>query len=668
MMSEGSEKLTGLKDQLVNRSLSRRRFAGVSAGAFAAAMLGGAALPSMGHVVMAQDGGKEFHSAYPFDEPPKGHFNSFASTGSILQGPTTVYGDLIISPLAMFYWATQTWEPLLATDWAFIKSGASAATPGASAVASAIASAVASPVASPIASPATGGGLDGVSALAGKAAIVAPPGADTFVVKLREGVIWSDDSAFTAKDVVDTFWCLRIMSNVVWNFIDDVQAVDDHTVSFHMSVPATVVERYVIRASNPRPSSIYADWAQKSRDLFSSGKTMDDPEGKQLLDQFNQFRPDKVIATGLYTIDIPSITGAQMTLPKNPKAWNADKALFDKIINYNGETDTITPVVLAKEVDYATHGFAPASTEQMIASGIRILRPPTYAGAALYMNIGKLSAAFGDEKVRQGLAHAINRDQSGTVSLGPSGVGVKLMAGFSDNSVPLWVPDPSVLNAYENDADKASALLQEAGWSKNGDKWKTPDGNDAKFELTFPAEFADYSATGSDLADQLTNWGIETTPRAITYTQQPVDMDKGDFELGIQGWGSSNNPHPHFSFVVPFLTRNYPIAKNNGGRGIDFPLEQDTKVAGKVNIEQLITDSARGLDTEKQKAEVTTIAQVFNELLPCIPLYERYGNNAALEGVRVKAWPADDDPLLKNAFYADGIPTLLMYTGKIEPV
>ncbi|MGI8406645.1 MAG: hypothetical protein ACR2OE_18100, partial [Thermomicrobiales bacterium] len=105
-MSDRSGKPTGLKDQLLSRSFSRRRFAGVSAGAFAAAMMGGSVLPSMGRVVMAQRGGKEFHAAWPYDEPPKGHFNSFASTGNILQGPTTVYGDLIIEPLAMFYWAT----------------------------------------------------------------------------------------------------------------------------------------------------------------------------------------------------------------------------------------------------------------------------------------------------------------------------------------------------------------------------------------------------------------------------------------------------------------------------------------------------------------------------------------------------------------------------------
>jgi hypothetical protein len=32
------------------------------------------------------------------------------------------------------------------------------------------------------------------------------------------------------------------------------------------------------------------------------------------------------------------------------------------------------------------------------------------------------------------------------------------------------------------------------------------------------------------------------------------------------------------------------------------------------------------------------------------------------------AWPPDDDPMLKQSPYGDGIPTLLMFTGKIEAV
>ena len=627
------------------RTLSRRRLMQSTAGGFAAAMLAGGTLPGgFGKVVMAQDGGKEFHSAWPYLDPGAGgHFNSFV-TKAILNEPTpgTVYGDLIQEPLGMYYWASNEWLPLLATEWAFIQAGGSAG-----------ASPAASPEASPGASPAAGG-ID--------------VNADTFEVKLREGVVWSDDAPFTAQDVVDTLWCLRIIQNTVWKYLDDVQAVDDLTVRCHMSLPSTEVERYVIRVAYPRPSSVFGEWAQKARDLFSGGKTMDDPEGKQLLDQFNQFRPENVPASGPFMIDPASITGAQMSLVKNDKAWNADQVKFDKIVNYNGETDTISAVVLSKEIDYATHGFAVATEKQMMDEGIRILRPPVYSGPSLYINYATLTA-WADERVRQAIAHAVNREQNGTIALANSGIAQKYMTGMSDNLVPKWMSESDIaaLNQYEYDPDKAASLLQEVGWTKDGDIWKTPDGQDAAYELTFPAEFADWSAAGQDLSEQLTTFGIQVTPRAITFTQQPIDVDKGNFQLAIQGWGSSNNPHPHYSYAQAFFTHN-TLAVNNGGKGIAFPLEQDTQVAGKVDLDKLTVDAAEGLDQEKQKANVTTIAQVFNELLPIIPLFERYGNNAALEGVRVKAWPADDDPILKNSPYADGIPTMLMLTGKLEPV
>ena len=56
----------------------------------------------------------------------------------------------------------------------------------------------------------------------------------------------------------------------------------------------------------------------------------------------------------------------------------------------------------------------------------------------------------------------------------------------------------------------------------------------------FPAEFADYSATGTNVAEQLTNFGFKISPRAVTYTQVGPDVDAGKFQMVIQGWGTPN--------------------------------------------------------------------------------------------------------------------------------
>ena len=116
--------------------------------------------------------------------------------------------------------------------------------------------------------------------------------------------------------------------------------------------------------------------------------------------------------------------------------------------------------MLSKKVDYATHGFPVATEKEFANKEIRVLRPPVYSGPALFLNLDKLTE-FKDVRARQALAHAINRDQNGTVSLAESGKGVKFMSGFSDLQVPDWLSEEEQgeLNQYEFDQDKAASLL-----------------------------------------------------------------------------------------------------------------------------------------------------------------------------------------------------------------
>jgi peptide/nickel transport system substrate-binding protein len=154
----------------------------------------------------------------------------------------------------------------------------------------------------------------------------------------------------------------------------------------------------------------------------------------------------------------------------------------------------------------------------------------------------------------------------------------------------------------------------------------------------------------------------------VTDTQEPDHIDRGDFQMAIQAWGATTQPHPHFSFVQDLFTHNIPIAANLGGKGMAFPLKQSTDALGDVDLEQLVINAPLGLDEAAQKANVTQAAIAFNELMPMIPLFERYGNNAALEGVRVASWPQESDPILLNALYGDNFAVMLLLTGQLKPV
>jgi len=615
--------------------LSRRRLIGTSIAAAAAAT-------TAPRITVGQDGERIFHGFWPYASPPQSHYNDFV-TDAIVKTPN-IYGDLVYQPFALYTWATREWLPLMATSWAFINPGGVGATPAA----------IASPAASPVAD---ADPLVGIG--------VVEPGSTVFQVKLREGTIWSDDQPFTSADVVATFTLQRLMSNVVWKYLESVEAVDDHTVNFHMSQPSTVVQRYVLRTST-QSRGVYGEWADRAAGIVHGGKTNEDPEWLQLLDEFNQFRPDRVVASGPMIIDMATMSESTFEFVLNPKAWNAEGFPFDKILDYNGSGDVVVSSTINGDFDYSTGAYAPAVEEEILAQGFRIVRPPIYSGPAIIFNYGK-HPSFADPRVRQAIACAINRDDNGFFSLAESGVASIYMGGCSDNHLDDWLSADELagLDPYAYDLDRATQLLTDAGWTKDGDTWLQPDGSQASFEFSWPAEFPDWSAAAQHAVDSLTTFGFQLEARAITSTQHPIDVDKGNFDLAVRGWGSSSNPHPHFSYTTAFFVHN-TLAINNGGEGMQFPLEQEVPGVGTVNLEQLTLDSADGLDEEAQKEKVATIARVYNAILPAVPLWERYGNNPIVEGVRVNPWPPDEHPIYQNSPYADGIVTMFMLTNQIS--
>ncbi|MCW5852400.1 MAG: ABC transporter substrate-binding protein [Anaerolineae bacterium] len=484
---------------------------------------------------------------------------------------------------------------------------------------------------------------------------------DFFTVKLRQGVKWSDGSDFTSDDVVSTFLLRRVVGDSVWKYIDKVEAPDKQTVRFHFSNPTSVAPRFILKM-RIRPNSVYKDLAAKAKPLADQNKAADSPENQALRQELTQFRPQNFVTSGPFKLDPASITSSRLTLVKNPGGFAADKVAFDTIVLYNGETPDITPVVLQKEVDYATHGFPPATEKSFQDNGVRIIRPATVSGPALFVNF--TNKILAKPEVRQAIAYAVKRDENGVVSLGKSGVAVKYMTGFSDNLVPTWVDKAAVdkLNQYAYDPKKADELLKAAGFTKGSDGvYAGPDGR-MEFELTAPAEFADWSAAAENLAKQLTDFGIKTAFRGVQFQQHVQDVQQGKFVMAIRAWGAGN-PHPFFSYEADLLTFNAPLSP---GVGMSFPFKQT--VAGKeMDLNAMITATAKGTDEKAQIPSVTDMAVAFNQLLPIIPLWERYGNNASLENARVSAYPPDTDPIWKNPVYADNPVVVLLMDGRLKP-
>ena len=127
--------------------------------------------------------------------------------------------------------------------------------------------------------------------------------------------------------------------------------------------------------------------------------------------------------------------------------------------------------------------------------------------------------------------------------------------------------------------------------------------------------------------------------------------------------GARATPHPFFSYEADLLTLNAPLSP---GPGMGFPFSQSVD-GTTTDLNALITKTAEGTDEAAQKGPVSQLALAYNQLLPTVPLWERYGNNASLEGTRVANFPPDSDPIWKNPVYADNSVVIMLLDGRLKP-
>jgi peptide/nickel transport system substrate-binding protein len=228
--------------------------------------------------------------------------------------------------------------------------------------------------------------------------------------------------------------------------------------------------------------------------------------------------------------------------------------------------------------------------------------------------------------------------------------------------VPDWISpsDLSKLKPYEFSTSKAEQFMKDAGYAKGSDGIWAKGGKKLEYELVFPSDFADWSSAATHAAESLTKFGIKVTPRGLVNSTQQPEVNDGKHAFFVRAWGIGSAPHPQYSFIQDLRTHNTTPA----GGGMKYPLKQKLASGKEINFDELINQTGDGTDEAKQKAAVTELALAFNELLPIIPLWQRFGNNPINDKKRVAGWPPDGDGIYKNPD-ADSFAMTLLIRGTI---
>jgi peptide/nickel transport system substrate-binding protein len=295
--------------------------------------------------------------------------------------------------------------------------------------------------------------------------------------KLKEGVVWSDGEPLTAEDVRFTWEFVVNEATAATTFatydvIEDIEVVDDLTVTLHF------------KDANPQwfgpftggyvgqvlPSHILKDFVgEKARDAEFNLKPIGTGPYK-----VDEFRPGDVINLSINETfrdetrpyfkqvewkgggDATSAARAVLQSGETDYGWNlqVEKQVLDQLAGESGAGELL--IVPGTSVEQILVNFADPNAE---VDGARS-EPSTQ------------HPFLSDLKVRQAFATSCDRETIATELYGPAG-----QATANELVAPTKFVSPNT--SFTFDVEAAGTLLDEAGWTLDGDK-RSKDGVEMK--------------------------------------------------------------------------------------------------------------------------------------------------------------------------------------------
>lgn len=405
----------------------------------------------------------------------------------------------------------------------------------------------------------------------------------TFTVKLNTAAKWQDGEAFTADDVVYTIQTLKEHPALdyyrLWgdNRLKDVKAADGDTVAFELSAPFPSLPNYL--------STVYI----VPKHLFSK----ENPE---------TFLNKNPIGTGPFVFQ--SINESAIILKANTSYFGGAPKISELVIQRFKDSPGLTLALQKGEIQGSTGTLAMPSLPKLLENKDNKLQQ--YPGLSTYaVIINNDKPGLKDPVVRKAIQLAIDKKElvekgeMGAATIGNPGF---LSQGFGD------LVDQSLLDSpdYQPDIDKASQLLAQAGYKKNGKGIYEKDGVELSFVYYTAANAPAQNKEASMITDWLAKAGIGTTIKMATWPELTSIATSGNYDL-IQN-GITVPPDPQAALEVFHSKMTAPIGQNTPG--LNWMRFRDDQVDAWLDQASTASETERAALYKKIQDRIAELAPV----------------------------------------------------------
>ncbi len=442
----------------------------------------------------------------------------------------------------------------------------------------------------------------------------------TLTVTTREGVTFSDGEPFSAQDVAFTFNYLREHPELdtagVWALgLESVQAADDTTVVFTFSEPNTplftdIVGRTIV------PEHIWEGVADPVQE------TNENPVG-----------------TGPFLLE--SFAPQLIKVVKNPNYWLAGQPYVDgvtwQVVNSN---QSALLLLLQDQADYAytqipnvAQVYNARNPEQYVSWW------PTNNDNILYLNTAK--APFNDVAFRRAVAMAIDKDDVAAKAYAGTSVTAAHASGIIPAQREEWLNADLLGAGYGFDPDAARAMLEEAGYTYDGDALVSPEGEPLPtFNILVGAGWTDFITMAQVISQNLGAIGVRSSIQQENWGSYSRGLQSGTYDMAISWGWTSSSASPYYLYS---RSLDPAFSADEIGQLAESNMSRFTDPA----VTEALTTFRRSSDFAVQKAAVNEIASVVIEQVPYVPLNDRvHFSNFNLS--TFTGWPSPEDP------YTDG--------------
>ena len=423
----------------------------------------------------------------------------------------------------------------------------------------------------------------------------------TWTFKLRDGVKWTDGKPLTSEDVVFTY---RLMFDPDYK---DVESSFRGNLSTYLkSIEAPDATTVVMQLSEPYAPFLLGHCTHGILPKHVLG----DLAAKEI--NTADFNSNPTVSNGAFKF-VEWVKDDHVVLARNPDYYRGAPQLEKYIFRTYPPGAAMLNALKTGELN-GGKVTAPADFEQL--QSVPELTTYTYPDNGITNFFYQLDPSksaggkiFADVAVRQALVWALDRE----------GMAKGIYRGFGGDVADSffasvsWAFNKDVSPKYGFDPAKASQLLTEAGWVKNGKGILEKNGQPMKFVITAPVNASQYVQCAQTMESNWKDIGVDVSVKLIQYAELlNVAYFTREFDVIIPGYAFLPDPDPS----ITFHSRNI------------IPGASNAASYKNPQVDKLLDDAVATNDQDERKQLYFQIGDILATDLPSVPLVRTRGQFA----------------------------------------